>query len=206
MEYVFALKPEPCLYNKIRILKTSLKKQMGNQLYINDEPHVTLCVLDLGDDISFKDKLDFIIGSFRSKFKKIRFSINAWSIFSEDPVTSCSTLVCRLNMPGNVLNNLQSKLLKELQLFRTKDIALRYIKVKFKNKEFNNCLQQYGYPFMGMIWIPHISIGSFDKKAINKAIEKTENKCPIGLYSFQSLIVYKLLPSDKLVPLYKYPF
>ena len=64
--------------------------------------------------------------------------------------------------------------------------------------QFRKSLEKYGYPFVGNIWKPHISIASFEKEALKKVWSAVKELCPNGEYYPDTLVVYKLGANEKL--------
>lgn len=186
MCYVITINPEPILFKKILAIKNAIKKEFGKQLYLDDDPHCTLYICKLNDETIFND--------FYKKFQNLnvenfKINISDWLIFEKDPITFKKVLGCKLNNPK--LNNLQLEIVNFFQKYRKKEVIQRYKNVNFSG-ELKNNLDKYGFPFVGEIWIPHISIGSFDEVVFDKIWQKFKGEYPKGDYYMNSIVIYKL--------------
>ncbi|MFA5142293.1 MAG: 2'-5' RNA ligase family protein [Candidatus Woesearchaeota archaeon] len=190
--YVITLKPDEELSNQIIWIKENIYSDYGNQLYLRDEPHITLYLGKFNDISSFEMELE----QFISEIDKNKFTIDIteWEIFGKDPVTKKDTLVCIIGKEAiPALKALQQWIISAIMPYRKTELIqrykLRYGEIKGIQKEN---LDRYGYPFVGDIWVPHIGIASFDPDIFEKMWPAYRQKCPIGKYGVQSINIYKL--------------
>ena len=93
--------------------------------------------------------------------------------------------------------SLQGKIVKKINKFRKKNIHPRY-ENNTLSKPFIQNLKKYGYPFIGKLFTPHISLGSFNNMEM---IKKIKELCSPQIFSGPSkltnLSLYKLHIGDK---------
>jgi len=186
-EYVVTLTPDERAVEEVKSLKSRLRDIVGQQQYMNDEPHVTLYVGDL--DIDIESGLDLPC------LRKSTFEITGWEVFREDTVTGNHTLVCRIKSQG--LHEYQKEVAATLESSRRRPMIERFEKTydDFDERRQEN-LTGYGYPFIGEGWKPHLTIASIDPSDFQKAWGELEDEAPIGEYEFESVTVYELVDGN----------
>lgn len=192
-DYFVALEPEKKLHDFILDSKKWIKDNLGDQLYLGDKPHLTLGVLCAENLCEIEE-----VCSKQSKLqKKLTLSIEKLTKFPLDSVTNKYPLCLEISGENlGKLKSLQSDLLNKLNIFREKNIALRYFNSSFNGKLKKN-LEKFGYPFVGEIWLPHISFCSFDnQKDLDFFLEKNYLEKFKGDFLFEKLALYKLYQDD----------
>jgi|AntDeeMinimDraft_4_1070355.scaffolds.fasta_scaffold01511_5 2'-5' RNA ligase len=186
-EYVVTLTPDERAVEEIKSLKSRLRDMVGQQQYLDDEPHVTLYVGDL--DIDRKSSLDLPF------LRRPTFEITGWEVFRDDTVTGNHTLVCRIQSQG--IHEYQKEVAATLESSRRRPMIGRFEKTydDFDERRREN-LTEYGYPFIGEGWKPHLTIASIDPSDFQKVWEELEDEAPIGEYEFESVTVYDLVDGN----------
>jgi hypothetical protein len=193
--YVFAIRPEKELFEKIIKIKSIARRIAGNQLYLDDEPHITIYVAMLKETGEWIGELK---NALSGKLAKETFTVNGWHVFENDAITGFDTLVCEISGRKS-LGDIQMTVVSELEGFRDKSIPERYLKTPTTlPKEFRKSIDKHGYPFVGDIWKPHISIASFEKKDLIKVWPSIKDLCPREQYCPDSLVIYELGANEKL--------
>lgn len=186
-EYVVTLTPDERAVEEVKSLKYRLRDIVGQQQYLDDEPHVTLYVGDL--DIDLKSGLDLpCLG-------RSTFDITGWEVFRDDTVTGNHTLVCQIKSQG--IYKYQKEVAATLESYRRRPMIERFEKTydDFDERRQEN-LTEYGYPFIGEGWKPHLTIASIDPSDFQKAWRELENEAPIGEYEFESVTIYELVDGN----------
>lgn len=155
MILVALLKTKGKLRLKINNLKSKFKKKFKYIEYINDIPHLTICKTKIYEKNIKKIIKDEIY------FDKFFIVSNKFNVFKNDPITKGNSFYLNIKKNKNLVN-LQRNVVKVLSKFRTIE------KMDFKNKILNNNFKNFGFPFVGKIWKPHISIGSVLDNKIDK--------------------------------------
>ena len=203
--YVFTLEPADPLFNKIQKIKSVAQNLVGDQLYLSDPPHLTLYLGRFTSHQWWQDHLQTFINQIN---QEIYIPINSWHTFANDSVTGNDTLVCNIDPnSSSILWSIQQQLISLLHPFREPGLIQRYQHSYNELPEiFRKNLDQFGYPFVGDIWKPHLGIASFKHSVFGTIWEKIKDECPIGYHYFSSLVVYRLDEStEHLTLIAKYP-
>lgn len=202
--YVIALQPDNALFNNIKRLKSEAKKLVGDQAYLNDAPHLTLYLGYFDNFFGFDKELNLATKKINGYLKK-GIRIDGWVIFKDDVITKKQTLVCSITEEASGrLKEVQKIVVSIMKKYRKNIILKRYVQAYsgLGDIEKKN-LDEYGFPFVGDIWKPHINIASFDKKAFAEVWENFKNECPKGGYNIDSLNIYKLDENEEKLRLIK---
>ena len=197
VNYVIALEPEWVLFNKITKLKEKVKKIVGKQLYLGDEPHLTIFV---GDFESCEKWLEGLKKLIKNKISGLTIEINRWDIFGNDVITQMKTLACGIEQKDyEKLRALQMMIVNYLLNHKTNVIIPRYSKIIDNIDEtLKENIKKFGFPFIGDIWKPHFGIASFDEGEFKRVWNNIKDSCPIGKFSIKSVNIYELEKTEKL--------
>ena len=202
--YVITLGPDMVLCRKIRNLKSEAKDLVGDQVFINDPPHLTLYIGYFDDFQEFNKELVSAAKKIKGHLKG-GVVIDDWMVFKGDMITNKQTLACNIaKNAAKSLEKVQKEVVPIMKRYRKKMVSGRYSQVYdvLGNAEKKN-IDKYGFPFVGRVWKPHISIASFDNPAFAKVWERFKNKCPKGKYCLDSLNVYILDEDNENITLLK---
>ena len=201
--YGILLEPSEILNEKIKNIKKEVEILVGNQLYLKDDPHLTLHHGDFKDILEWKDDFEQFIKKIKLEINKIQINIDNWITFENENNLQKITLACKLDEQSiDLLRKLQIQIVDYLEQFRHPIIIERYKKMALSNIQKQN-LEKYGYPFVGNEWKPHLSIATFNKKDIDEIWTTIKNSCPIGNYFASSLNVYSLEGTEEILKLQK---
>ena len=141
------------LKNDVESIKSFFKTKSKESKYLNHLVHSTLYVFEIESK-----KINDVIEKFQSLQKilsPVSSQINKWRVFENDILTDLNTLCLEIELSKDLLS-LQMNIVNSLLEFHLKN----------PNTDFEGFLKesyiQYGYPFVGEHWIPHITIGSLD--------------------------------------------
>ena len=172
--------------NKILKQKKIVKKKFGNQPYLNHPVHLTLFTLNI-KKISELKKI--YLNNLKEKSKSFYIHLNNPGIFYNDPLTKGDTFFYHVKK-NKKINELQVKHLKKINQ------NLKIIKKKtnlFESKELKANYKKFGFPFVGSIWIPHVTVASIknlnDKIFIKKFLS---SKCKLKS-QLKELKFYKII-------------
>ena len=156
------------LKNDVESIKSFFKTKSKESKYLNHLVHSTLYVFG-----TESEKINDVIEKFQSLQKVISpvsSQINKWRVFENDILTNLNTLCLEIELT-NDLFSLQMNVVNSFLEFH----------LKKPSSDFEGLLKesynQYGYPFVGEHWIPHITIGSLDieKKKLTEFSEEMLN-------------------------------
>jgi 2'-5' RNA ligase len=172
---------------KILSKKKMVKKQFGNQTYLNHPVHLTLFTLKI-------KKISELKKIYINNKKKINksFPINVISpdIFINDPLTQGHTIFYKIR---------KNKKIGEIQLLHLKKINKKIKVLKNDINLFNIPIlkrnyKKYGFPFVDKVWIPHTTIASIrnikpNHRFISKFLESKMNlKCLVNEIKFYKIV------------------
>jgi 2'-5' RNA ligase len=156
------------LKKNVESIKSFFKTKSNESKYLNHLVHSTFYVFEIESK-----KINDVIEKFQSLQKflsPVSSKINKWRVFENDILTNLNTLCLEIELSKDLFN-LQMNIVNSLLEFH----------LKKTNTDFEGLLKesynQYGYPFVGEHWIPHITIGSLDieKKKITEFSEEMIN-------------------------------
>jgi 2'-5' RNA ligase len=168
MKIAIFIEPDYKLNSKILYWKNIIKKKLGNQIYLNHPPHLTLFTLEIKKKLSNKHLSE--IKKLIAQHNKFDIAIKTNSVFYEDPITKGQTLYYSLKNSVK-LKILQKKLLILLANFNLNKINKNNLKGIMKRNYI-----KYGYPFFGKNWIPHFTIASVKIDEKNEMIKSFISK------------------------------
>lgn len=153
---------------KIKKIKKNFKKKFNNFLFINDFPHLTLLTIETYTSIK---KIEKIL-----KFKKKipnKIILGKGNIFENDILTNGDTFYFNVRKETNLVN-IQINIAKKLKKL---SIKKKKFKKTFKEKslERKNYFE-FGFPFIGKNWKPHVSICSVIENDISTNFKKKFKK------------------------------
>ena len=168
MKIAIFIEPSNEVNKKIIKWKKLIKRNFGNQKYLNHPVHLTLAVY------KFKKRpTNFFYNSLKkdiSIIKKFNIYLSKANVFYNDELINGNTLYFSVKKKQKIFN-LQKKIILNFKNLRKNMI----IKRNFKNLKLNKNSLNYGFPFVGKIWIPHLTVSSIslssDKNKMSKLIE-----------------------------------
>ena len=168
MKIAIFIEPSNEINKKIIKWKKLIKRSFGNQKYSNHPVHLTLAVY------KFKKRpTNFFYNSLKkdiSIIKKFNIYLSKANVFYNDELINGNTLYFSVKKKQKIFN-LQKKIILIFKNLRKNMI----IKRNFKNPKLNKNSLNYGFPFVGKIWIPHLTVSSIslssDKNKMSKLIE-----------------------------------
>lgn len=195
--YVITLEFEEYLTSQINILKDLIYKNVGEQQYLFDIPHLTLYISEFQNFIIWeKDYLKFLESLI---FDDFTIKIDDWVEFKNDVITKKHTIACGISNIHK-LQEFQKQIIEFLNQFRDKTVIIDRFHSNFSR--FNDIekenIMKYGFPFVGDIWVPHITLASVNKDDYKPIKEKLKNQCPKGSYKLKSIDIQKLTDADKM--------
>ena len=175
---------------KILNQKKIVKKKFGNQIYLNHPVHLTLFTLNIKN----VDKLKKIYIN-KKKIQSKPFTINVTrpGIFYDDPLTGGHTIFHHIKK-NDRLNKIQLRHL--IKINKNLNIVKKNMNL-FKNNILKNNYTKYGFPFVGKIWIPHITIASIRNVTNNNKYIKYFLSTKINLKCFVAKIKFYKIEKDR---------
>lgn len=196
-KYFIAFEPDERLEKSILLQKESVLNAVGNQKYLSHPPHFTVIVFTSDEE----EELCKIFLDEASKIKKFKINISGLHIFYDDVLTGGNSVVYNLDDKDiKFLKNLQNNLVQAIDSVNSKELFLNE-KEKFDKLskiERENVLK-WGFPYVGDIWMPHITIASINKTKFEEAIKIIRNNEFSGPFFIDSICLYNFGDEMKLV-------
>ncbi len=190
--YFWALEPEPSFYDLVMKKKSILSKVIGEQPYCEDPPHTTIYLSAFSDELMLQKKTEKALHTIKSI---INIKTNGWHIFYADPLTGNNTLVIDLLSESiNQLRRMQLLIVNDLQEFRDKDRSLLRYSPFFNNfdkAKINNTIN-FGFPFIGDVWQPHVTIASIKEDLWETAWDLLCDTTIPKAFLYSALVLYRL--------------
>jgi len=172
---------------KILSKKKMVKKNFGNQTYLNHPVHLTLFTLKI-QRISELKKI--YLEDKRKISKSLLINVRSADIFIDDPLTHGHTIFYKIK---------KNKRIQETQLIHLKKINKKIKVLKndidlFDIPILKRNYKKYGFPFIGKVWIPHTTIASIkniksNHKFVNNFLKSKMNlKCVVNEIKFYKIV------------------
>lgn len=182
----FFILPNNSIKQKINNLKKKIKRNFGEQTYLNHPAHCSIYVINTS--LTSLNKIKKI--KHLTPFKNKKFNIEKTDIFFNDPITKKNTFYLKVKK-NKFLVALQKSILKFYSKYSTKR------KIIFKDKVMNKNYKVYGYPFIGINWKPHFTIASISKKKDQTKFTKDFKKMSIKKRQILKNVYLYLIKGNK---------
>lgn len=177
--------------DKVLGIKKKVKKKFGNQMYLNHPVHLTLFTLKIKKISELKNI--YKKTNYTSRKKPFIIKVNSPGVFKDDPLTGGHTIIYNIRANKKIkevqLRHL-NKINKKIKVLKS-DISL------FKSSILKKNYIEYGFPFAGKIWIPHITIASIKNISPNHKFIINFLGSKINLKSLISEIKFYKIIKDK---------
>ena len=191
--YVITLEPDEKLAGIVANHKRDVRLLVGDQRYLKDPAHSTMYIADLKDFKDWELKFDDLINELSFMLTNQIIALNGWFVFENDLVTKNHTLVIEMDeRTKDSLSMIQSKVVTLLKDYRVNKSISRYDDVSNYPEVFQKNVGYCGYPFVGDIWKPHISIASINTSDFPIVWSNLRSSNPIGKYGLGSIAIYEL--------------
>ena len=126
----------------------------------------------------------------KNKTKPIKIKITSTGVFLNDPLTKGHTLF--FNLRKNIfLNKIQ---MNHLKIINKNIKIVKKDKNIFKDTIYKKNYNKYGFPFVGKIWIPHVTVASIKKINSDHLFIKNFLKIKVDLKDLiNSIEFYKII-------------
>ena len=192
---VFALSPCSFLDDAIRRAKIKTQAIAGDQTYLSHPPHMTLYVSAFENRESAAQSCEKLI----AKWQPPALEIVGWHYFQGDVLTGNTTLVCEISEQSRTsLRTYQQALIDEVSGHRSKETSANRYRPHFGNlsQDRQRAVEQFGFPFVGADWIPHLTIASIRPAQWESVWKELVNDPPRGQYHCEKLTIFELINDD----------
>ncbi len=154
-----ALEPEPSFCSLLRHYKKTTRTLVGDQLFLDDPPHLTVCLSVFSDTARVLDQMARLAGQVRVPC----VDVIGWHVFENDALTGRHTLVCNLSADDHhQLRGIQRRCLDRLAPLREKVATeQRYAPRRpMLTPTERDHIKRDGFPYVGQAWLPHFTVAS----------------------------------------------
>jgi hypothetical protein len=189
--FFLALDPEPAIESLVRGYKRRVRQAVGDQLYLNDPPHLT-CYL-----AHFADSKTVIAAATRlmEEISAPEINITGWHTFERDQLTGNNTLVLNFNeLTQSRLRCLQSQIIDAVSPLRDRTATRAHFAPRWGalSVEQRWNVDDCGFPFSGAGWHPHLTIASIRPTDWLRASAELLAESPQIAGCCRGLTVYRL--------------
>jgi len=184
-KYLILWEPSGILRAFIEKWKNKIYKVDPNAEYLNHLVHSTLYVFNSFEKEEYLIKeLNVCVGNMKS----FLIDIKNWKIFYNDVLTNSNTLTLEIKKNKHLFN-VQKEVVNTLNKLRSNKI--QYDNVIWKN-EYLESYNRFGFPFVGVHWIPHITVASISDNSGFNIEEAFDNKVNFLSVDFNALSLYSI--------------
>ena len=185
------LEPNGELHEVILRWKTKVSKILPEQPYCSHPAHCTL----FHSEVKFEEKALVHLKNILAKTEPFELKVQGTEIFWEDLSTGGHTLYLRI-MSDQKLNDLQFNIAKSLKGFIQKTIIPDFLN---NNTVLIKSFENYGFPFIGDHWIPHLSIASLRTEKSHSLITEFQSWQPKFILKVNELSFWRVNGNDHLL-------
>ena len=188
MSIGFFITPEEPLKSKILFWKGKVKKELKNQPYVEHPPHLTLINLDLYEENQAISNVKEFISSIRA----FNIKISQKDVFFNDISTNGHTIYYRANKTSN-LEHIQSRLAVILAKYKKSKNPPEFLK---GNEILYESYKNFGSPFIGSHWIPHLTVASLQVENENSLLNEFLSKQESYTFMVEKISIWKINGDD----------
>ena len=191
MGFAVFLEPKGELRESILKWKTKVSKIMPNQPYCSHPPHCTL----FHSEVRCEEKALAQLKSILPQTLPFELKVQGAEIFWEDVATGGHTLYLSITTDQK-LNDLQLNVAKSLKnVIHTTGVPA-FVK---NNPVLKKSFENYGFPFTGPHWIPHLSIASVRAEKSHALITEFQSWQPKYMLKVNELSCWRVDGDDHLL-------
>lgn len=152
---------------EINNYKKKFNRYYANLDYVQHFPHLTFFTFNALDNFYDENFLYNLNNLFKSLIKKnINIKINQTNVFFDDVLTNKDTIFFKIQKNRELIGA-QKKLLNFF-----KKIIIIDNKINFNQNALNKNYLLHGYPYVGNIWLPHMTICSIENSKNKLMVQK----------------------------------
>lgn len=186
-----ALEPDEKLTSLVLGHKRKVRELVGEQQFLNDPPHSTLYLASYSDT----DALASQVAQITDHLSLPVMDLVGWHVFPHDHLTGKDTLVCSFTEASKQeIRKLQRQVIEVASPLR--DVAntrARYDDAWDRlSAEECDSIENWGFPYIGGILQPHVTIASIAQQAWPTVWKELESLSPSGQVGFPAICLYAL--------------
>jgi hypothetical protein len=189
--YVFVLEPDAAYSQWVWSCKRRVRELVGDQLYLDHPPHVTLYVSAFPSHVDLRDPVARLAEGILSP----QTVMDQWHVFQADQLTGNHTLVCDVPEASRAaLRQIQTQVVGVVSMLR--EVAASHARYdgsweRLSPDERAN-VERFGFPFVGAIWRAHVTIASIRPQDWPLAQPVLQDQPPATPVCFTHLAIHVL--------------
>lgn len=187
-----ALDPHPALARQILDYKRTVRERVGDQLFLDHPPHLTLYLAAFDDERAVVEHM----AALAEILPETAITLCGWHVFHADSLTGRNTLVCNIaDESKRRMRTTQVQVVEALApLHHEEGTRRRYARSwQHLTPEQRARVVQYGFPYFGDGWQPHFTIASIQPSDFDAIWPGIKESPPVGEYVCSRLTVYRLV-------------
>jgi len=186
-----ALEPDEQFGKRVIAYKRQVRQLVGDQLYLDHPPHLTLLVAAFPPGVDLSDAVAGVAAGATAP----TVGTCGWHVFERDRLTGRNTLVCDVSPEGRrVLEEIQRRAVAAVAPLRD-PVATRsrYDTAWQGLSEAERAgVEAFGFPFVGPAWHPHVTIASVRREDWHRVWPDLAADPPVATVCFHHLAVYRV--------------
>lgn len=186
-----ALEPDETLFNTVLARKQQVRELSGDQQFLGDPPHSTLYLARFSDPSAIVSPAAALARDLQTP----QVELTGWHVFADDQLTGKHTLVCGLGEASKRnLRDVQRRFVESVAPLRDRDHTRARYDTAWDRlaPQERGSVDQWGFPYVGSIWQPHVTIASIDHDAWPTVWSELESLAPHGTAKFPAICLYAL--------------
>jgi 2'-5' RNA ligase len=186
-----ALIPDDAFAATVLKYKRQTEQRIGPQMYLDDPPHLTLYLARFRN----RDALLSAVKTVAQEMRAPAARLCGWHVFRDDPLNGNNTLVCDIDRDHRRdLAICQQQICAALSSLRDLESTKARYAPYWRNlpEAARANVMQWGFPFVGSIWHPHVTIASIRPANWDAIWRELENSPPSGAVRFSKLCLFAL--------------
>jgi 2'-5' RNA ligase len=186
-----ALSPDDAFTATVLDCKRRVGRRIGPQLYLDDPPHLTLYLARFPQLPTLGSAAQAVAQKMRTPPARVF----GWHVFRADPLNGNHTLVCDIDPEHRRdLAKCQQQICAAVSPLRdAESTQARYAPYWRKLPAAAQAnVTQWGFPFVGSIWHPHVTIAAIRPADWDRIWPELENTPPVGAVRFPKLCLFAL--------------
>jgi 2'-5' RNA ligase len=188
---VLALEPDDAFARQVLAYKQRVEQLAGEQLYLSDPPHLTLYLGVYAADADLTEP----IGALCRGLAAPAVTVRGWHVFEADQLTGNHTLVCDVTPETrSPLEQIQREAVGVAAPLRDRSATRACYDESWQrlSEEERANVDRFGFPFVGPIWHPHVTVASVRPEDWEKIWSELAGAAPDAVVRFPALAIYGL--------------
>ena len=187
-----ALEPDAETVQRVRRYKEQVRRIAGEQLYLDDPPHMTLFLAVFPEAGPAID----VARAISEEAISPQLTLAGWHVFMADPLTGRNTLVIDFDEPSrDQLRSIQNLAVRHLAPHRDAAATLHSLRDRLPGllPVQRAAVERDGFPFLGADWHPHLTIASIEPRDWSVVEAKLLGEPPLGFARCARIVAYELI-------------